>query len=173
MPWNAAALSVADVIRRVSRLSAVSRSARSPAWRSVGPWRSGAGRVRFAGLERCRLLNVEAQQGVRPSQRALDGIRRLGAGKDESEILPALWQRDHLLARMHRDGHVLDAVDRGRLVGATNRREPARARDRNHHDARGAPLALERFEGPAERMAEDQLLQAQPRPEGQGARAQA
>src|SRR5712692_207573 len=103
MPRNAAALSVADVMRRVNRLRAVRRSARSSAFRRCGLWGSEAIRARRAGLGRCGLLNVEVQSCVRPAERLLDGSRRLGAGEDEPEILPTLGKRYHVLARMHRD----------------------------------------------------------------------
>src|SRR2546428_13759420 len=93
MPRNAASLSVADVIKRVSRLRVVRRSARSSARRRVWPWRSGAVRVRFVGLGRCRLLNGEVQSGVRLAQGVLDGGRCLGTGEDEPEVLPALGKR--------------------------------------------------------------------------------
>src|SRR5207237_2911067 len=99
MPRNAAALSVADVIRRVRRLRVVRRSARSSACRRVRPWGSVATRARRAGLGRSRLLNVEAQSCVRSTERLLDGCRRLGAGEDEAEVLPTLGERNHVLAR--------------------------------------------------------------------------
>src|SRR5580765_6090479 len=94
---NAAALSVTDVISRVRRLSAVRRSARSSACRRFRSWGSGASRARRAGFGLWRLLNVEAQSCVGASQRLLDGLRRVGAGEDEAEVLPALGQWNHLL----------------------------------------------------------------------------
>ena len=48
---------------------------------------------------------------MRPAERLLDGRRCLGAGEDEAEILPTFGERNHVLARMHRDRDVLHAVD--------------------------------------------------------------
>src|SRR4030095_1223868 len=125
---------------RVTRLSVVRLSARSSACRSVRPCESGTTRARRAGPGRARLLNVEAQSCVTLPERLLDGLWCLGAGEEEAEILPALGERDHFLARVHRDGDFLDALDRGGVVGAVDRREPPRPRDRHHHDAGGARL---------------------------------
>src|SRR6185369_11279592 len=97
MPRKAAALSVTDVISRVRRLRVVRRSARSSAWRKVRRWESAAVRARFAGLGRCRLFNGEMQSRVGLSERLLDRVRRLGAGEDEPEVLPAFRQRYHVL----------------------------------------------------------------------------
>src|SRR6266446_4593901 len=124
MARNAASLSVADAIRRVKRLSVVSRSARSSA-----RWNSRAGglaadRAAPVRLRRPALLNVEMQARVRLAERLFDGGGRLAPGEDESEILPALGKRDHLLARVHRDGDFLDGVDRRGLLDTAHRGEP-------------------------------------------------
>src|SRR5437667_398040 len=111
----------------------------------------------------------EAQVGVCSTERLLDDRRCLGAGEDEAEILPTLGERNHVLPRVHRDRDVLDPVDRRGVVHAVDRREPARPRNRNHHDTGGAMLALERLQGAPERVAEDELLEAQARAEGQRA----
>src|SRR6266545_7742057 len=119
------------------------------------------------------LLNVEMQSRVRLAERLFDGGGRLAPGKDEAEILPALGKRDHLLAGVHRDGDFLDCVDRRGLLDTAHRGESARTGDRNHHDAGGPPLALKRFQRASEGLAENQLLEAQARPEAERARAQA
>src|SRR5436309_206876 len=112
------------------------------------------------------------QSRVRLAERLFDGGGRLAPGEDEAEIVPALGKRDHLLARVHRDGDFLDCVDRRGLLDTAHRGEPARAGDRNHHDAGGPPLTLERFQRAPEGMAEDQLLEAEARPKAERARAQ-
>src|SRR5215467_3633075 len=173
IPRNAASLSAAEVISRVRRLRLVSRSARSSACRSVWPWRSGTARARFAGLGRGRLLNGEVQSCVCLAEGVLDGGGRLGAGEDEPEILPALEKRHHRLPGVHRDRDFVDAFDLLSVVGATDRDEPAGPRDRDHHDAGGASLALERFERTPERVRKDQVLEGQTGAERQGAGAEA
>src|SRR5436309_4385455 len=169
---NAASLSVADVMRRVSLLRVVRRSARSSACRNRSARGPEASLSEFAGFGGFALPNVEGEPRVRLAEGLFDGSGRVGAGEDESEILPALGERDHVLARVHRDRDFVDAVDRPGLLDAPHRDEPTRAGDRDHHDARRTALALERLQRAAEGVADDQLLEAQAGSEAKRARAQ-
>src|SRR5437773_1969074 len=164
MPRKTASLSVADVMRRVSWLSVVRRSARSSAcWisrvRGLGVF--DAVRRPGRGLDLLGLLNVEAQAGVGLAQRPLDRDGGVGARGDEPEVLPALGERHHRLAGMHRHRDFLDPVDRGGFVAPRHGAQPTRARNRDHHHAGGSLLTLERVQRAAEGVAVDQLLEAQ------------
>src|SRR2546428_370621 len=108
----------------------------------------------------------------KPSPCVGAGGGRRGGGEEEPEILPALGRRTPLLPLVHREGDSLDRVARRGLLGAAHPDQPAPAGDRDHHDAGGPPLTLERFQRSAEGVAKDQLLQAQARPESKRARAQ-
>ena len=74
---------------------------------------------------------------------------------------------------MSGDRDLLDAGHGLRRVLTAHGHEPPGARDRDHHDASRASLAVERVDLPAERVAQDQLLErhAGAEPEGAGAEA--
>src|SRR3989338_8277760 len=118
------------------------------------------------------LEDGEVQQRVGAAQGGfgLSGYR--GAGEDEAEIARSLGQRDDRVALGDGDGDVLDAGDGARGLEPADLFEDAAARDRDHHDARCGTLALERGDGPAQRVAQDDLLERHAGAEAQRARAQ-
>src|SRR2546426_12565331 len=73
---------------------------------------------------------------------------------------------------MHRDGDVLDAGRRARLIEPVDTAQGTAPGNGNHHDAGGRALALERGDGPAERVTQDDLLERHARAEAQGPRAE-
>src|SRR5439155_1142528 len=109
---------------------------------------------------------------VSAPERGLGLVGRSAAGEDEAEILGALGQRHDPLAPVHRNGDVLDAGHRARLIEAFDALQDAAVRDGNHHDAGGGTLALQGRDGPAQSMAQDDLLERHARAEAQGPRAQ-
>src|SRR5438132_323008 len=120
-----------------------------------------------------RPLDLEREAGVGAAKRLLDLLRLGAAREDEAEVLPALGQGDELLSHVRGDRDLLDAGHRLRRVLAAHRHEPPGARDRDHHDSSRPSLAVERVDLPAERVAQDQLLErhAGAEPEGTGAEA--
>src|SRR5262245_5361678 len=138
------------------------------AWRAA---RTTPARLAFREL-RLALGNVEAQTGVSFAERLFDGGGCLGASEDESQVLPAFRKGNDLLTRVHRDHDVLDGPDCPGFLDTADGDQTAGARNRDHHDARRAPLALERFERAAERVAEDQVFEAEPRSEGERSRTE-
>ncbi len=98
---------------------------------------------------------------------------RLSAREREPQVPVALGQRDDRAAGRDRDPHVGDAGDGAGGVEAAHLAQGARPPDREHHDAGRRPLAGMVAEREAERVAQDDLLQADAGAEAQRPGAQA
>src|SRR5712691_9068566 len=80
-----------------------------PRWlcrrRRTRRFRASRARVRSAP----RLGDVEREPRMSAAERLLDLLRRVAAREDEPEVLPALGQRNELVAQMGGDSDLLDA----------------------------------------------------------------
>src|SRR5207245_9719564 len=91
------------------------------------------------------------------AERPLDLLRRVAAREDESQVLPALGQRNELLAQVGGDRDLLDPGKILRRVLAAHGHETPGARDREHHHAGGLALATARAGPPAQHEAPAEL----------------
>ena len=105
------------------------------------------------------LVDHKVEPGMRGAQRPFDVHGSVAVSKNESEIARALRERNEMLIGLAGDAEIIDAGHASGRLEPFDASQDAAPRNRNHHNARGAPFAHPRVWPLTKGMSQEQLLE--------------